>query len=54
MAARGAELERERARGECDNAMVSREREELSSWPAAFGLNSMQMKKGDEIIRQAD
>lgn len=31
-----------------------RERETLSSRPAAFGSNSVQMKNGDEIIRQAD
>lgn len=33
---------------------VRREREKLSSRPAAFGSNSVQMKNGDEIIRQAD
>lgn len=39
---------------ERDKVMVRREAEKLCSRPAAFGLNGVQMKNGDEIIRQAD
>lgn len=46
--------ESERDKRECDKVMVRRETEKLPSRPAAFGLSSVQMKNGDEIIRQAD
>lgn len=54
--ARGGESETEQKRGEdeCDKVVARRERGKLSSRPAAFGSNGVQMKNGDEIIRQGD
>lgn len=54
---RGRESEGERAESEFDKSNGEgngRARERLSSRPAAFGSNGVQMKNGDEIIRQAD
>lgn len=49
-----SQMQRERGEDESDKVTARREREKLSSRPAAFGSNSVQMKNGDEIIRQGD